>query len=135
MRDRGRALGALAARHALGLRGGAGGVEHDGPGIGRCVRRCIRRLAAPRARSKRNFVGFRRLERNARAILACAECTHALRRDWRHNTTAFASEFSIQEIEFVRSARQFTGVRMTPVNWQAQCRVAACHRFGSTVSK
>ena len=32
-------------------------------------------------------------------------------------------------------ARQLIGVMMTPANWQAQCRVAASHRFCSRVTR
>ena len=45
MRDRGRPLGALPARHALRLRGRARGIEHDRPGVGAGARERRRGIA------------------------------------------------------------------------------------------
>ncbi len=49
--------------------------------------------------------------------------------------TARASESVSTASSSAAVARQFSGVIMMPVIWQAQCRLAASSRFCNTVTK
>ena len=64
--DRRGALGALAARHALRLRGGAGGVEHHRPGIGADARFGIAGIVQ-KQHIEPDFIALRRAERDTLA--------------------------------------------------------------------
>ena len=135
LRDRGRALGAVPARHALGPRGRARGVEHQRPGLG------VRRAASRRRllSSKRRKVEVRRTAAPPTAMRGKAPARAAPR-----STAACGNVLVDDRAGFgIRrrrnrarrpSARQFSGMMMMPANWQAQCSVPPRQRFCSTVT-
>ena len=79
MRDRGGALGALAPRHALRPRRGAGGVEHHRPGFGIDARRRVRRRLRTPVRRRRCRRGRPHRARCAAASAPEAESGDRLR--------------------------------------------------------
>ena len=71
------ALGALAARHALRLRGGAGRVEHHRPGLGIGAGQCIRRVRRDQ-RFERDVA--RQSDRDLLALAGLGRRLHRVRR-------------------------------------------------------